>query len=427
MGSNQSSQRPQEGVPQAKTSATTTTTRATTKTGAATTTATTAKSQVMAIICAPITEARRTRNNAIVGGDVDRNDDDDAAADGTVAAPAHSVGTPPPPPPSMLKWIQSTTCAFREWAEDWVLRPSEEAAFNLPIAEHFLFVSVSPTLGVVRHSWYRGAGVIEGCVGSNRVLVRTHYAAAISVTDHGVYEVVGGDGEAPKEVAWVPETRCRMICCSSKWIAGYLPNGAALYVWKVAELGGDAARCERHFDGVHARATQFSPLSDDVLLVFASCEAEENCVTFCDLQASVNEGKLVVTRKVPLGERHTDRIIWRPDGSVCTLHSDSSAKYFVDNATGKQLVQFPQSTNVFPVVYHTGSITSEPSHCVPCTWAAPSVGVQSQLIASTTHHAKKDRRATEIKFSVHDCSTGFHVGDFIVPFDSSHFKFREKM
>ncbi|KAH3764053.1 hypothetical protein Pelo_4082 [Pelomyxa schiedti] len=276
-------------------------------------------------------------------------------------------------------------------------------------------------------------------------LPSTHYAAAVSATDHGVYEVVGGDGgEAPKEVAWVPETRCRMICCSSKWITGFHPNRAALYVWQVAELGGDAARCERHFEGVHAGNLQFSPFSDDVLLVFASCEAEEKCVTFCDLQASVNEGKLVVTRKVPFGDSYPCRIIWRPDGSMCTLHHNSSEPLLysiVENATGKRLVQFPQATPVIPVgtshifvrasdqfaVYHTGSITSAPSLCFPCTWAAPSLGGLSQLIASTTHRSNKDRSASAIKFAVHDCSTGFHVGDFSVTFDSSHFKFNKKM
>ncbi|KAH3722822.1 hypothetical protein Pelo_18472 [Pelomyxa schiedti] len=41
------------------------------------------------------------------------------------------------------------------------------------------------------------------------------------------------------------------------------------------------------------------------------------------------------------------------------------------------------------------------------------------LIVSTTQHSSEI--GTEIKFAVHDCPTGFHVGDFSVPFDPSHF------
>ncbi|KAH3722915.1 hypothetical protein Pelo_18380 [Pelomyxa schiedti] len=346
----------------------------------------------MAIICAPVTEIRRGFSSEICGGDDTEE----------LECPKS-----PPPPSSMAKWIQSTA-VFRAWAEEWVLRPCEEAVFRLPISDHYLFVSVSPTLGIVRHSWFHTPGFVCDSVGNNNgmILRQSRFIRDESLNEY-VIEEVGGDGEALKPVSSLFVTPCHPLYCNRKWIVG-IHNGS-LYVWQVAAgvaLGGGS--------GVS--------------------------VKFCDLQASVNEGKLVVTRKA-LCRARPCCIACITDGSVCTLHDDPSL-----NATGD--VQFPVDATVIPIgtshifvkskdapkfeIFHNGgslpsmaSPTPAPTLSVPCTWAAPSIsGVQSHLIVSTTQHSSEtDSSVTEIKFAVHDCSTGFHVGDFTVPFTPSHFRF----
>ncbi|KAH3761432.1 hypothetical protein Pelo_6733 [Pelomyxa schiedti] len=408
-------------------------------------TTTTAKSQVMAIICAPITELRRrTSNNNKIG---DREEQEslsgnDTNADvGTITPPAthpiiHSVGDGRRccvPPSSMVKWIQSTA-VFRAWAEEWVLRPSDEAVFRLPIREHFLFVSVSPTLGLVRHSWFHTPGDVNGSLGNNRMILRQSRFIRASFLNEHVIEEVGGDGEALKRVSSL-QTRCHPLYCNRKWIVGI--NGGRLHVWQVAPgVGlGDASSSgmtERYFDGLllgYIVCARFSSFSDDVFLVFESCETvggSGGSVTFCDLQASVNKGELVVIRKLLCRDRPCCVTSCRTDGSMCTMHYDPYL--IVDNATGEPVVQFPEGATVLPIgsshvfmmrkdapkfeVFHNGgSLTSTPpTLSVPCTWAAPSLRDQSQLIVSTTHSSESHGRATEIKFVVHDCSTGFHVG-----------------
>ncbi|KAH3722716.1 hypothetical protein Pelo_18578 [Pelomyxa schiedti] len=416
--------------------------------------ATTAKSQVMAILCAPITELRRrtsSSNNKIGDdreGELEPQESQlsvrgvkSISSGGQVAPIIHhrgedtssSVPPPPLPPSTMVKWIQSTAM-FRAWAEDWVLRPSEDALFRIPIKDHYLFVSVSPTLGLVRHSWFHVPGEVRGSVGNDSsramILRKLRFNSASHMREYAIEEL-GGDGEAPKRV-WSLETSCCSLFCNRKWIVGIQDEN--FHVWQVSGVGGDHASSSSssssgvaycNFGGIEAMCAIFSPFSDDVLMLFDSeAGAAGGCVTFCDLQASVNEGKFVAKRKVLCGESHPYGFIQRPDGSVCTLHREPCI--IVDNSTGKSMAQFPKYATVVPIgtshifvtkedapnfeVYHNGSITSAPTLSVPCTWAATSRGVKSQLIVSTTHSSETG--ITEIKLAVHDCATGFHVGDF---------------
>ncbi|KAH3763880.1 hypothetical protein Pelo_4259 [Pelomyxa schiedti] len=336
----------------------------------------------------------------------------------------------------MVKWVQSTA-VFRAWAEEWVLAPREESVLRLPILDHFLFVSVSPTLGVVRHSWFHAKGFVYGSVGNNGMILRkSRVIEGSQLIEDAIEEVGAGDGDALKPVLLL-ETPYNSMYCNRKWIVG-IQEKMGMHVWQVSVVGdassSGTAKMPWHFDGLQVGYgvwACFSPFCDDVFLVFDSGETGGS-VEFCDLQASVNEGKLVVIRNVLCSERFPRGIIWRPDGSVCTMHYDPCL--IVDNATGARIeVHFPVGATVIPVgsrhifvmrkgvekyeVYHNGGLTSAPTLSVPCTWAAPSIGVQSQLIVSTTHNPETHSSATEIKFAVHDCSTGFHVGDFSVPCD----------
>ncbi|KAH3763725.1 hypothetical protein Pelo_4422, partial [Pelomyxa schiedti] len=121
--------------------------------------ATTAKSQVMAIVCAPTTTQKRGRcfvpSSAATPAQL--------AQPTTISAPTITTTTELAAcvPQSMIQWIQSTTL-FRAWAEDWVLRPGEEAVFRLPIWTYYLHVVVSPTLGLVSHSVFTHDGRVCG-------------------------------------------------------------------------------------------------------------------------------------------------------------------------------------------------------------------------------------------------------------------------
>ncbi|KAH3698856.1 hypothetical protein Pelo_19750 [Pelomyxa schiedti] len=58
-------------------------------------------------------------------------------------------------------------------------------------------------------------------------------------------------------------------------------------------------------------------------------------------------------------------------------------------------------------VFSTSDLTT-PSLRVPCTWASSST-LPTGLIASSSNDKVQDSNATEIRISVHDTMTGFHI------------------
>ncbi|KAH3758419.1 hypothetical protein Pelo_9785 [Pelomyxa schiedti] len=148
-----------------------------------------------------------------------------------------------------------------------------------------------------------------------------------------------------------------------------------------------------------------------------------------DLNETVNEKGLVFTCKAPCREQWPlGGVLWMPDGSMATLKRTNPFT-LASSTTGEQYQFPPFSSDVEPIsrshalvwcfshlkkfhVYHTGNFLSAPSLSVPCTWAGTSKQ-PSGLIASTPAHSD----SPEIQITVHDGTTGFHLGDFPVDFD----------
>ncbi|KAH3766028.1 hypothetical protein Pelo_2113 [Pelomyxa schiedti] len=354
-------------------------------------TPTTARSQLMALLCAPVVESRR-----------------ETEGESTRTAGAAV-------PQSLMRWAQSTT-AFRAWAEEWVLRPCDEVAFALPIKEHYLFVSVSQTLGIVRHCWFTTSSEVIGCLGHNRVLLKPRNTYAQSLIAYTIAEVGDNDGEAPIPVEILQPLDCNRLFCNQKWMAGFL-NHDEIGIWRVC--GGVVMEPGHCLDW-----PEFSPCSE-IGMGWR--------VTVCDVPASFNDGDLVAKSKLLCNESLCG-VILGPDGYVYTLHYDFNAAFYfvVDETTGTKLVRFPPHSCAKTVgnsnllvsdhrqfaTYHTGNLTSAPTLCVCCTWASPSLSRQSCLIASTTYN---DVSSSEITFAVYDAATGFHHGDFNIHFDPSLF------
>ncbi|KAH3742720.1 hypothetical protein Pelo_15882 [Pelomyxa schiedti] len=397
--------------------------------GAVVTVTTTAKSQALAVCCATVI-AKSTR------GPFTKNRAGSAAFRAFVESPA----------------------LFRAWAEDWVLRPDCDTVFRLPIKDSahwdkrvnlFLYLSVSPTLGVVRHSWVtrRAADTVMGCVGERRILVAStnseDWKWRLSVVDVGTGETTG-DVNGGAAIASYGRDRVK---CNRKWIVGFTDN--KLNVWKVVR-GAPAAKgvC---IGGVQLRGTfEFSPLCDDVVVLLTVGQTgKPGVVTFIDLGASFKAQELVVASRVVCREHWPTGVMWLPDrngGSLGILHHADSSYYLLsanqESAGTGKWTPFPPLRHVAPIgkshaivtayhnttqfsVHRVGHDISEPTLSVACTWVCPSQ--TSGLIASTKFcETKSELPSTDdsvavteteckISFAVHDGSTGFHIGDFTVP------------
>ncbi|KAH3722654.1 hypothetical protein Pelo_18640 [Pelomyxa schiedti] len=335
----------------------------------------------------------------------------------------------------MIQWIQSTAL-FRAWAEDWVLWPSEEAVITLPIPCHYLHVVVSPTLGLVRHSLYTHWPVC-GCVGHNRILVES-----VGCRRKKLFEI--------EEVGTVRSLRTTEVplegwsyfppLCNRRWVVGF-PKMDTTRIWKI--VGGDLSKdpplCVDR--SLRDRFLQFSPFCDDVVIVSSFDQEIGSCVIlFCDLQASFDQGKLVATSKLMcryVGNMQIKGVIWRPDGSICTLHLDPTYHtVLVDMTTEKQVARFPQYAFVTPVgrnhlfvraqrdyskfkVYNVANKKLTPT---PCTWACPAIPLHSGLIAHSGAVSGSES-STEITFTVRDVATGLCVCHFPLCFNSHRGRF----
>ncbi|KAH3756508.1 hypothetical protein Pelo_11699 [Pelomyxa schiedti] len=365
----------------------------------------TAKSQVLAVCCAPVV-ARR---------------------------PASSRSGHRSPAESMVQWCQSAAIV-RAWAEDWVLRPSREAVFRLPISDpegtgrqQYLFVSVSLTLGVVENYWMTCGTdtMVCGCLGHKRVLCAHHTDDARGTrfyySDVRDMAVESLDAKNPKDPAKTRlyiggslDSRVFTLRCNRRWIVR-CALGNEICVWKVPSESPTYFR-DVSF-GVEAARAEFSPICDDVVIMCTTSESTGfGCIIFADLDASCGTQHLVVTSKVMCGCCLPEGYMWLTGGSLCTLDNfhPSMAYCLVDCATQK-ILAFPKRCQFH--VYHTGNNLTAPSLSVPCTWARPST--QSGLIASTTQRPVADINATEILITVHDGPTGFRVGKFAAPLPST--------
>ncbi|KAH3744474.1 hypothetical protein Pelo_14143 [Pelomyxa schiedti] len=334
---------------------------------------TTTKSQVLAILCAQIAETRRQAaieratkqhplfiENDWVGG---------GGGSGLAVVPQ-----------SLVRWTQSTE-AFRAWAEDWVLRPLDDAVFRLPIPNHFLYVSVSLTLGLLRHSQFFVTDTVCGCVGFSRILLQNKRSGAYLCPIPGV-----SDDLAPKRV----QLWDTAVCCNRKWVVSedseqvlVVPDGGGTEMVFKPELIGSV--------GAH----YFSPFNDDVLMLFSSI----GTATFWDLKASSEQGHLVVASEIQCRD-YPQGMVWIPGGPVCIIHWDYSAPshLVVDLTTSKEVAKFPSNYPVVPI--GTSHIFAR---------------LRFLSLARGHRHQSTPTSPTEITFSVHDGPTGLHVGDFTVP------------
>ncbi|KAH3766226.1 hypothetical protein Pelo_1900 [Pelomyxa schiedti] len=354
--------------------------------------------------------------------------------------------------PSMVLWAQSPSL-FREWAEDWVLRPACAADFVLPIegikdnektkrVQHHLHVCVSHTLGIVGYSCYtcgdaRSYTFVVGCLGMDRVLCKRFFQAT-RWQDSCLYEYFDMDvseypHSAENSVGIFTSEYGTTVKCSGNWIVALDTRSVVLRVWKV--VGGVPCKPEVYFeDGIEVGMIDFSPLCDDILIILTrGSKTTAATVKFVDLAESFKIQDIVFTLRITCSEPRPLGVLWKPDGSMCTLHHENPEPFhLVECTTGHRHYSFPRFYEVTPIgrshavvcflfnpkafeVYHTGNL-SRPEQCFPCTWARASK--QSGLVASTSHQ-ESDSNVTEISFQVHDCVTGFHVGDFIVHLDKT--------
>ncbi|KAH3723228.1 hypothetical protein Pelo_18067 [Pelomyxa schiedti] len=381
---------------------------------------TTAKSQVMAVCCAALVVHRTT--------------------------PATGVH----PCPTMTEWARSPALV-RQWAEDWVLSPLWDAVFRLPIdgttsasQQHFLFVSVSLTLGVLSHSCFTcgiNCGVC-GCIGDNKVLMyvpkRRYDRDGPAAGDHVIRDTAAApwnqQSVSVPEVSLAQWEQVRFTACNRKWIVGCQIKGSVLYIHRVVRgspVGDDVILKCRDFSW--GFEPQFTPLGGDVVMLRGLGETMNAPRVFVDLWESFNKKELVVTSKIlyrtnwPLV---ATGVTWLPDGSACILQSyhtaiadgekNDTAFYLVDQGSNATVWEFPEKD---VTVLGKNHLLHSPS----LWWSADSFKVlHTGLILSTTHRIEYEEEATgalctttEIEFSLHDGVTGFHIGVFTHPLQNN--------
>ncbi|KAH3722731.1 hypothetical protein Pelo_18562 [Pelomyxa schiedti] len=294
-----------------------------------------------------------------------------------------------------------------------------------------MYVSVSPTLGVVTHRWYTctmidcGPAVV-GCLGGDMVL---H-----SWSDPGSDAYYGGLRKydavdlrcmpEPPQVTPAPppsdegSSCCFLtaasdmsVICNRKWVVdGHpLPSSTPTLSFFI-------------FERYSSEKILFAPWCGDIVMLKSAHD-----ITLVDLEESFRREELVLTLRTSSPSQFDNLLglLWGPDGSMFTLHTtDALASCAaVDCATGEShlfspnvsLVEVFGRDHTFTVVHpgafqvhHTGNNLTVPSLNVPCTWAQHKSG----LILSTT---QKSRGNGKVHLSLHDGFTGTHIGDFNVP------------
>ncbi|KAH3764905.1 hypothetical protein Pelo_3237 [Pelomyxa schiedti] len=409
---------------------------------------TTAKSQLVAVLSAAVVAKRYPHNvNSTITADT--------GDPGGVLLPSSS---PSPqqqkqqqqqqqPARSLVEWLQWNTLV-RKWAEEWVLRPVCDAVFRLPLMDHtqyrgshyaweeaiwyrhkYLCVSVSPTLGVVTWCVFGSDKVVPCCTtGPGKLLCSTPLpvSPAKVKASHSVVDAVSG------AECWSSSPLRSCGCCAAanrKWLVCHGKKLGEVWVWKV--VGGvpvDPRKSLQAMDvGLSLSKFHFSPLWDDVL-VDVDCSGT---VSLCDLEASFQQQKLVITTTLPFGGVNATDVMQIPGGSMCTV-SHTNVTYCetvpcVMDAQYHPLVVFPRQSIVMQIgksrcfvaeqycteykVYDTTElgVNNMPSLCVPCSWSCASQ--QSGLIASAD---VSNCKTTELGVSVRDGITGFLIARSLV-------------
>ncbi|KAH3722620.1 hypothetical protein Pelo_18674 [Pelomyxa schiedti] len=353
---------------------------------------------------------------------------------------------------TVAAWARSES--FRVWADDWVLRPTADAVFPLPIMKDphgdgddddddedkagrvvfVLHVSVSPTMGVVSHSWFTTAlGDVWGCIGHDRILVSNPCWSRMTMK----FSVVNSSGKVVDPLIWeggigagvsLPST-----CCNRNWIVSAVKKGELL-LWKVVGSCGCGEptvvgpKYVPH--GTNSTNVALSCWSCDVGMVLP--QDTEGEVLFIDLESTFKRGELVeASPRIFCHDTWPCDVLFFPDGSASTIHIDMRANtfYLVNSVTHERhsfpdlhyttvidqshimVAQWSAMTNY--QVYHTSNLL-EPSLCVPSTWASPCHS-QLSLICSTTKPESDMSGVTQVKFEVRDGATGILLGVFPVP------------
>ncbi|KAH3723289.1 hypothetical protein Pelo_18008 [Pelomyxa schiedti] len=342
---------------------------------------TTAKSQVLAVCCAACASA--------VGLKPERY------SYATAGQKTPKPPSLPPPAPALVQWVKSPAM-FRSWAEDWVLRPESDAVFRLSdscYACTCVCVSVSPTLGVVCHSYFRLASdtycCCVGSIGPGMVVLKS-----LTSVDHELYSYYNYG------ILDVAQQQQR-----NGVVGGYTMLGPGACVLRLLH------------------PIQFSQSSVDDIFYFA-CEAfHDKYIVIVDLNATSQTMELVFS-----------------DGTLCELDLEDSSYTLRDITNGNLRATFPHAQKVTTLdqnhvlvcnsssnkvtsfsVYHTGDLLS--SHLVEslsvpsCTWVGPSLDL-STLVLSTATDDDSTNYSYDIKLSLHDGATGFHIGNTPTSFSS---------
>ncbi|KAH3766530.1 hypothetical protein Pelo_1601 [Pelomyxa schiedti] len=269
-------------------------------------TTTTARSQLMALLCAPIVARREPGApqppTAAVGEETTTTsaviDDNNRQGGGSRCGVVS---------PSLVACVQNTALV-RPWASEWVLRPAQAAVFALrPRAwtegTCWLWVSVSPTLGLVSSHWFRhddNWSYVCGCVGrGSAVLVQTRMKIAYSPECFYYFDIMdvsdgsGDDGSSTLTCAAEELEAPFSSLCNKNWIVS-LYQQLEMFAWKVgSDSDGNLVLSER--EGHHfkrekpAQTIRFSPLSDDVVVVVGP----PGFMEFIDLEESFIRGNLI--------------------------------------------------------------------------------------------------------------------------------------
>ncbi|KAH3758546.1 hypothetical protein Pelo_9653 [Pelomyxa schiedti] len=427
---------------------------------------TTAKSQVLAMLCSAVGHTRSGSSD-----DESGDNEDDVHMDAWRPT-THPV-------PSLISWVRSADL-FREWAENWVLRPDQEAVF-LPLKHSpqgcgsvtawYLYVSVSPTLGVIDHFWNHcdRKNRVCGCVGHNRLLVSTP-STENDCVDYYIEHASPGS-TTPSQFVWSLEGCAAAVDipvakCNTKWIVIYAGLYEQLHVWRV--VGGSAVgtrvvlstNCDllkvNKPDGSKLKyaTLEFCLLHDNTLMIYTSYKPPENPIesdkqgnpprqaplsraTFVDLEESHRENHFVFSSKpLDFDDPFTAAVMRNPGGTLnYTLHYTSQwmtqcSFYLKHGTTSQKSPRFPQGSQVSqigpmhlvvfcPVSAHKDTLFSVyniendmTSLCVPCTWASPSIQQPSSLILATSYHQPFPSEPTEMHLSLHEGVTGVCLGMF---------------
>ncbi|KAH3731585.1 hypothetical protein Pelo_17583 [Pelomyxa schiedti] len=308
-----------------------------------------------------------------------------------------------------------------------------------------LFMGLSATLGVVWCRVWSGSDnevmgpadcwTVVQTVGDERFLVTNS-----SVGEDGTYVVdsSGGvvaqlgllEGLVPGSDIWVS---------NRKWLVGAdVPSweGSLLRVWRMSKgipVGaGVCVTCTVRITG-----TRFSPCSpdSDELAVVGQSSTGCGCLSFVDLDKSVESGVSVVTRKYLLPQSDPFDLVWISPDTILTMHmgklhnsvyNTKTCEWHVFPSTsgGGCLAPIPPShisVNPRPGSTATGVYRATDLIHPVCFWDGQITCSDCRIYATTgsgTTEAPMDVQTSMLLVSVHDAITGLKIGRLTVTLPS---------